>query len=82
MILFILKVWLINAFKEHFNKVENKEITPTLAEKVISNEKKILNVIKYLRRELHQNAIKCQATRDSVAKTFHKEKYSVVDIIN
>ena len=33
MILFILKVWLINAFKEHFNKVENKEITPTLAEK-------------------------------------------------
>lgn len=33
MILNILKVWLINAFEEHFNKVENKEITPTLAEK-------------------------------------------------
>ena len=33
MILFILKVWFTNAFEEHSNKVENKEITPTHAEK-------------------------------------------------
>ena len=33
MILFILNVWFTNAFEEHFNKVENKEITPTHAEK-------------------------------------------------
>ena len=33
MVLFIVKVWFTNAFKEHFNKVENKEITPTHKEK-------------------------------------------------
>ena len=33
MILFILKVWFTNAFEEHISKVENKEITPTHAEK-------------------------------------------------
>ena len=73
MILFILKVWFTNAFEEHFNKVENKKLLPLTQQNNIKR-KKILNVIKYLGRELHQNAIKCQATRDSVAKTSHKEK--------
>ena len=35
----MLKVWFINALEEHFNKIENKEITPTHVKNNIKRKK-------------------------------------------